>query len=188
MAHISFAASILAVFSILFPVASALLGITLCQEDIATAVSEYCHYSSTSSPQAYTSGYTVTTTSCLSTATVRSATGLGPRESQWLQTRTKSANAAMQTYLANAGTSYSTDALSKSPPRLGLAFSGGGFRAMINGAGALQAFNDQSGIPGVSGIVNSSLYVSGLSGGAWLVGTWALNNFPTVTGLVCLDC
>ncbi|KAI1851237.1 hypothetical protein JX266_003312 [Neoarthrinium moseri] len=163
--------------------ASGLLGITLCQDDIPTAVSEYCQYS-TNSPDAYTPGYTVTTTPCPTTiGHVRSATGLGSLESQWLKTRTKSAFSAVETYLSGAGTGYAVDKLMGSPPRLGLAFSGGGFRAMVNGAGVLQAFNDHTRGGGVSGIVNSSLYISGLSGGSWLVGTWALNGFPSIESL-----
>ena len=63
------------------------------------------------------------------------------------------------------------------PPRVGLAFSGGGYRAMLTGAGVLSAMAD-------NGLMNSSLYISGLSGGAWTVGTWALLNFTNPSELV----
>lgn len=60
-------------------------------------------------------------------------------------------------------------------PNIAIAFSGGGYRAMLNGAGALQAFDNReadSTTPGhLGGLLQASTYVAGLSGGSWLVGS-----------------
>lgn len=60
-------------------------------------------------------------------------------------------------------------------PNLGIAASGGGYRALMNGAGALAAFDDRSPNATVSGqlggLLQSSTYLAGLSGGSWLIGS-----------------
>lgn len=69
-------------------------------------------------------------------------------------------------------------------PNIGLAFSGGGYRAMLSGAGALAAFDSRSTGStedgNLGGLLQSSTYISGLSGGGWLVGSIYSNNFTTV--------
>lgn len=76
-------------------------------------------------------------------------------------------------------------------PNIGIAFSGGGWRALMNGAGALQAFDSRTQgseeAGGLGGLLQSSTYVSGLSGGSWLVGSIFVNNFTTVTDLLSDD-
>ena len=65
-------------------------------------------------------------------------------------------------------------------PNIAIAFSGGGYRAMLNGAGALQAFDDREAagtVPGhLGGLLQASTYVAGLSGGSWLVGSIYVRN------------
>ncbi|KAI9797670.1 MAG: Lysophospholipase 1 [Piccolia ochrophora] len=72
-------------------------------------------------------------------------------------------------------------------PNIGLAFSGGGYRALMNGGGALKAFDDRtenSTSPGhLGGLLQSSTYIAGLSGGGWLVGSIFVNNFTTIADL-----
>lgn len=76
-------------------------------------------------------------------------------------------------------------------PNIGIAFSGGGWRALMNGAGALQAFDSRtqgSDGPGqLGGLLQSATYVSGLSGGSWLVGSIYVNNQTTVTDLMSME-
>lgn len=76
-------------------------------------------------------------------------------------------------------------------PNIGIAFSGGGWRALMNGAGALQAFDSRtegSDGPGqLGGLLQSATYVSGLSGGSWLVGSIYVNNQTTVTDLMNME-
>jgi lysophospholipase len=72
-------------------------------------------------------------------------------------------------------------------PNIAVSFSGGGYRALQNGAGAMAAFDsrtENSTSPGhIGGLLQSATYVSGLSGGAWLTGSIFINNFTSVTGL-----
>lgn len=69
-------------------------------------------------------------------------------------------------------------------PNIGIAFSGGGYRAMLSGAGALAALDSRSSGStergNLGGLLQSSTYIAGLSGGAWLVGSIYMNNFTTV--------
>jgi len=73
-------------------------------------------------------------------------------------------------------------------PTLGIAVSGGGYRALMNGAGVLSAFDERSSgstdESGVGGVLQSATYLSGLSGGSWLVGSVYVQNFSTVEGIL----
>jgi lysophospholipase len=68
-------------------------------------------------------------------------------------------------------------------PNIGIAVSGGGHRAMLNGAGAMAAFDDRTdGAKAkghLGGLLQSATYVSALSGGGWLVGSMWVNNFSS---------
>lgn len=72
-------------------------------------------------------------------------------------------------------------------PNIGIAVSGGGYRALLNGAGALAAFDART--PGATepghlgGLLQSATYLSGLSGGGWLVSSIYSNNFSSVVAL-----
>lgn len=72
-------------------------------------------------------------------------------------------------------------------PNIGIAVSGGGWRALINGAGAIKAFDSRTpnntGKGKLGGLLQSSTYLAGLSGGGWLVGSLFMNNFTTVGAL-----
>jgi lysophospholipase len=72
-------------------------------------------------------------------------------------------------------------------PNIGIAVSGGGYRAMLNGAGALKAFDSRTSnstaTGHLGGLLQSATYVSALSGGGWLVGSVFLNNFTTIAEL-----
>ena len=80
----------------------------------------------------------------------------------------------------------STRSLGKSAPlpNIGIAVAGGGYRALMNGAGTLAASDDRTqnatGKGQLGGLLQSATYLSGLSGGAWLVGSVYANNFSTV--------
>ena len=73
-------------------------------------------------------------------------------------------------------------------PNIAISFSGGGYRALLNGAGALSAMDGRT--PGaknsghLGGLLQSSTYVSALSGGGWLIGSIYANNFTTVQSIV----
>ena len=73
-------------------------------------------------------------------------------------------------------------------PNIGIAASGGGWRALLNGAGALAAFdsrtNNATAAGHLGGLLQASTYLAGLSGGSWLVGSMYMNNFTTVPDLL----
>lgn len=72
-------------------------------------------------------------------------------------------------------------------PNIGIAMSGGGWRALNNGAGALAAFDSRventTNSGQLGGLLQSATYLTGLSGGGWLVGSIFQNNFSTVPAL-----
>lgn len=76
-------------------------------------------------------------------------------------------------------------------PNIGIAASGGGYRALTNAAGAIKAFDSRtsnSTVPGqLGGLLQASTYVAGLSGGSWLVGSVFVNNFSTIDSLQAGD-
>lgn len=72
-------------------------------------------------------------------------------------------------------------------PTLGIATSGGGYRAAIFGAGvlnALDARNSSSDAAGTGGLLQAATYLSGLSGGSWFITSLAQANFPTIQELI----
>jgi lysophospholipase len=128
---------------------------------------------------------------------IRPANGLAPQESEWLQKRRVKQAKPMREFLKRVNIDgFDSDkymdkvaqATFKDMPNIALAFSGGGYRALLNGAGAMAAFDSRT--PGsldkggLGGILQSSTYVSGLSGGGWLVGSVFVNNFTSVDALV----
>lgn len=72
-------------------------------------------------------------------------------------------------------------------PNVAIAVSGGGYRAMLNAAGAAKAFDsrtENSTAKGqLGGLLQSSTYFAGLSGGGWLVGSIFINNFTSISDL-----
>jgi lysophospholipase len=73
-------------------------------------------------------------------------------------------------------------------PNVAIAFSGGGYSAMLNAAGVLAAFDSRTSnstsVGHLGGLLQSSTYVSALSGGGWLVGSIFANNFTSVEAIV----
>jgi lysophospholipase len=117
---------------------------------------------------------------------------LSPEEREWLPRRRNETVSHIKDFLKrNAINGFDSEnyladvtADSSSLPNIGLAFSGGGYRAMLNGAGAVKAFDSRSAGStdqgNMGGLLQSATYISGLSGGGWLVGSIYTNNFTTV--------
>lgn len=140
-------------------------------------------------------GYTPAGVQCpFANPSVRMATDLSQNETNWLQKRQDKRLQVMQGLLTRLNisdfnaTQYFTNFEPSSLPNVGIAFSGGGYRALLNGAGAFAAFDERtnnSTAPGqLGGLLQSATYVSGLSGGSWLVGSIFTNNFTTVSALL----
>jgi lysophospholipase len=147
-------------------------------------------------PQA-PNGYAPARVDCPSTRpSIRAANGLSDNEKSWLQTRRNNTIDPMKEFLARMNISgFDASAYienhrnnASALPNIAIAFSGGGYRAMTNGAGALAAFDDRT--PNstnsgqIGGLLQSATYIAGLSGGGWLVGSIYTNNFTTVQGII----
>jgi lysophospholipase len=139
------------------------------------------------------SGYTPSAVTCPGTRpSIRNSTTLSRQERDWLPVRRNETIAPMRDLLRrlaipgfdSEGHLRNAESDPRALPNIGLAVSGGGYRAMLNGAGALAAWDarsDESTTRGnLGGLLQSATYISGLSGGGWLVGSLYLNNFTSV--------
>lgn len=121
----------------------------------------------------------------------RKADGLSKPEADYIDNRHKKTAEALKSYLKGldikqrGNNTFDVDSfLNETSPKLAISAAGGGFRAMLVGAGVIAALDkrvDDSNKNG--GFLQSADYLAGLSGGAWLVGSLALNDFPTVPEL-----
>lgn len=128
--------------------------------------------------------------------TIRGAEKLSPKETNWLELRRKATVDPMIKLVERNGiegfdaASYIRNAAENdlsSLPNIAIAVSGGGYRALMNGAGFLAAADDRTtdstNAGGIGGLLQSSTYLAGLSGGGWLVGSIFANNFSSVETL-----
>lgn len=107
---------------------------------------------------------------------VRSAANLSSSERDWLKLRHQETQHSMKDFFGHVKISdfdavKYLDSHSDKPlslPNVGIAVSGGGYRALMNGAGALKAFDsrtDNSTAAGqLGGLLRSATYLTGLSG------------------------
>ncbi|KAK4230591.1 lysophospholipase [Podospora fimiseda] len=126
---------------------------------------------------------------------LRVAGAVSEREQQWLAKRRKETVKPMIDFLTNAkidgfdAKNYINRVADgvKDLPNIGIAVSGGGYRALMNGAGFIAAADSRtsgsSSAGSISGLLQSSTYLAGLSGGGWLVSSIYANNFTTVEQL-----
>ncbi|KAF4177641.1 hypothetical protein CNMCM7927_003034 [Aspergillus lentulus] len=141
-------------------------------------------------------GYTPGTVGCpASRPTIRSAAKLSPNETSWLEMRRGKTTSAMKDFFNHvkiqdfdaAGYIDRHSSNSSDLPNIGIAVSGGGYRALMNGAGAIKAFDSRTpnstSAGQLGGLLQSATYLSGLSGGSWLVGSIYINNFTTISAL-----
>ncbi|KAK4181710.1 putative lysophospholipase precursor [Triangularia setosa] len=147
-------------------------------------------------PNAPSGGYAPQAVSCPSNKpTVRLADGISKREEDWLEKRRKETVNPMIDFLKRANLEgFDAEAYIKrvAPdvkdlPNVGIAVSGGGYRALMNGAGFVAAADSRTtGATGegqIGGLLQSSTYLAGLSGGGWLVSSIYTNNFSSVETL-----
>ncbi|KAL3462368.1 lysophospholipase catalytic domain-containing protein [Aspergillus heterothallicus] len=141
-------------------------------------------------------GYTPANVTCPATRpSIRSAASLSTNETEWLRSRHTEVLSPMRDLLnrlniTNFNASAYMDIVSSNTsnvPNIGIAMSGGGYRAMLNGAGVIKAFDSRTdnstAVGHLGGLLQSATYVSALSGGGWLVGSVFLNNFTTIAKL-----
>ena len=125
---------------------------------------------------------------------------LSPEEVEYVSTRREQVlPTAWRSYLSTVKSnadaayvslpSYVSDILSdvERLPTLGIATSGGGYRAALFGSGVLNALDGRNATAveaGTGGLLQSASYLSGLSGGSWLVTSLVQANFPTIPSLI----
>ncbi|KAL9614306.1 MAG: hypothetical protein Q9167_001189 [Letrouitia subvulpina] len=127
---------------------------------------------------------------------IRPARGLNRKEAEWVQAHKPFVLDALKGYLSRLelkdfDVDYYVKAVQASNyshvPVMGLAISGGGSTSAFTGTGALRALDarlEASITQRTGGLLQSLTYTSGLSGGAWPVTSFAVNNFPTADEIV----
>lgn len=138
---------------------------------------------------------------------VREASSISTNESQWLKQRKKITAPALYDFLERSMTSFKSkeqvnliletlfntksrdhvDIETLSTPQIGIAISGGGYRSMLTGAGVLAAMDSRtkdSVTHGLGGLLQATSYIAGISGGNWLVGSLAWNNWTSVQSIL----
>lgn len=117
-------------------------------------------------------------------------------EAEWIQSRKAVVLKNFAEYLARLGledfnvTAYLkaiTQSGQNNVPALVLAISGGGYASAYTGSGAMRALDDR--LPAsrqqqTGGLLQSLLYSSGLSGGAWPTVSFLANKYPTADEIV----
>jgi len=102
--------------------------------------------------------------SCTENDKVTQSPDIQGKESEFVELRKQVAAATLSNWLH-------LNVTTENMPVIGIAVSGGGYRAAVGGFGSFLGFSDPAQeLEGVlSSLFNSSVYLSGLSGGAWLV-------------------
>ncbi|KAI5968664.1 plb1 [Candida margitis] len=131
---------------------------------------------------------------CPSGSLTREANDISDPEKEYIQKRQAITNKNLINFLQNKSNltdfdaeSFINDNAKDHNISIGLAFSGGGYRAMLCGAGQLLATDDRfegANEHGVGGLLQASTYITGLSGGNWLVGSLVMNNWLSVAEVV----
>ncbi|OCL09424.1 lysophospholipase [Glonium stellatum] len=148
------------------------------------------------SPEA-PNGYTPAAVNCPSTRpSLRNASSVSDQETAWLEKRRNNTVTPMRELLVRLNiTGFDTAAYfdtngnnASALPNIAIAVSGGGYRALMNGAGALAAFDSRTpnstNTGQLGGLIQSATYLAGLSGGGWLVGSIYSNNFTSVQDII----
>ncbi|MCJ1288698.1 hypothetical protein MMC34_000227 [Xylographa carneopallida] len=128
--------------------------------------------------RALPSGYAPRKAKCPATPLVRPATSLSSQEAAYVASRTGPAQKALAAWLQNTN-AFNTSSL----PTVALTTSGGGYRSLLSGAGVIQGLDARDSNVGTSGLFQGLTYQAGLSGGAWLLSSFAGNDYPTITSL-----
>ncbi|KAH7395412.1 lysophospholipase [Cadophora sp. MPI-SDFR-AT-0126] len=126
------------------------------------------------------SAYAPTPATCPASL-VRVANGLSKDESAWRTGRKFLADDALRAWLEATNPEFDTTG---DLPTLGLSISGGAYRALLTGAGVIQAMDSRDSSVSTSGLYQAITYTSALSGGSWLLSSMADHDFPTISSLL----
>lgn len=119
---------------------------------------------------------------------IREANSISQDEQRYIDGRREKATSALVEYLERVGLEDSLEIFeNETEINIAIAMSGGGYRAMLAGAGQLAALDNRTEDAnelGLGGILQSANYLSALSGGSWLVGSLVMEEFPSVEEVV----
>lgn len=118
-------------------------------------------------------------TKCPSTPLVRSASSLGTQEAKYITSRRKKADQALAKWLKGVGATFDESSL----PAVALGNGAGGYRALLNGAGVVQAMDSRDSTSSVSGLYQAFTYQAAISGGGWFLSSLLAQDWPTVSYL-----
>lgn len=110
-------------------------------------------------PRIVNFNYAPAPASCPGTPLVRPAQGISADESSYYNARKSKTDAALAAWLGKHG-KFST----AKQPSVAFAGSGGGYRALLESAGVIQALDGRDGNFGTSGLFQGLTYEAGLSG------------------------
>lgn len=123
--------------------------------------------------------YAPVPTSCPSGPLIRDATGISDSEETYRVARKAIADVNLKSWLLEQNPDFCTDNL----PTVALTVSGGGYRSLLTGAGVIQGLDSRDSNVSTSGLFQGLTYQAGLSGGSWLLSSFAGNNYPTISYL-----
>lgn len=138
-------------------------------------------------------GYAPAKIDCPSDSFVRTANNISTHEAEWVEERNKITDENLKNFLKEANMkdfdveSFLSNTTDGRSITIGIAFSGGGYRAMLCGAGQIAALDNRTenaASRGLGGLLQSATYLTGLSGGNWLVGSLVMNNWTSVQSIL----
>lgn len=114
---------------------------------------------------------------------------MSQEEKEWVKARNAITQQTLETFLLRTDLDFDYESLLANHNfTIAHAFSGGGLRAMLSGAGVMAALDSRT--PGsklpqhVGGLLQAATYVTGLSGGSWLLTSMYMNEFASVNQLI----
>ncbi|GMM31388.1 lysophospholipase [Martiniozyma asiatica (nom. inval.)] len=126
---------------------------------------------------------------------LREANDISQQESDWMDKRDNVTFDSLRTFLKDTEfTNFDSESFmdsiannaSAQIPRIGLAFSGGGYRALLCAAGEIAGLDNRTigtaehGLP----LLDATSYIAGLSGGSWFLSSLVYNNWTSVQDII----
>ncbi|GMM36879.1 putative carboxylic ester hydrolase [Saccharomycopsis crataegensis] len=111
------------------------------------------------------------------------------RKQEYISNRQRITGEAHKNFIhrADLGEDFDADSFYETLTKnvtIAISISGGGYRSMFNGAGALMAFDSRTpnstNTGHLGGILQAAMYLSGVSGGSWLVSSVVAHDFKSI--------